>query len=237
MLKKIKLADSDFFKLLRTNFKVFINPIRFISRSSLKDSRDKLLKGLRFILPGRYINPCSFSGTAVPEKLHGFIYLPGSINLRPFRSLSLESFREDLEINLIGLIKTLKFVLNNLKKSESASLIFFSTVAVQKGMAFHSSVAASKGAIEGLSKSLASELSPNIRVNVIAPSLVDTPLANRFLNNEQKKQKASEKHPLKKIGNPADIGEMIEFLISEKSSWITGQIIGVDGGLSTLDNN
>lgn len=175
--------------------------------------------------------------SSVPEELHGFVYLPGSINLRPFRSLSLESFREDLEINLIGLIKTLKFVLNNLKKSESASLIFFSTVAVQKGMAFHSSVAASKGAIEGLSKSLASELSPNIRVNVIAPSLVDTPLANRFLNNEQKKQKASEKHPLKKIGNPADIGEMIEFLISEKSSWITGQIIGVDGGLSTLDNN
>ena len=104
-------------------------------------------------------------------------------------------------------------------------------------MAFHSSVSASKGAVEGLSKSLASELSPNIRVNVIAPSLVDTPLANRFLNNEQKKQKASEKHPLKKIGNPADIGEMIEFLISEKSSWITGQIIGVDGGLSTVDNN
>jgi 3-oxoacyl-[acyl-carrier protein] reductase len=104
-------------------------------------------------------------------------------------------------------------------------------------MAFHSSISASKGAIEGLSKSLAAELSPNIRVNVIAPSLVDTPLANRFLDNEHKKQKASEKHPLKKIGNPDDIGEMIEFLISEKSSWITGQIIGVDGGLSTLDIN
>jgi 3-oxoacyl-[acyl-carrier protein] reductase len=133
--------------------------------------------------------------SSIPEKLHGFVYLPGSINLRPFGSLSLESFREDLEINLIGLIKTLKFVLNNLKKSESASLVFFSTVAVQKGMAFHSSVSASKGAIEGLSKSLASELSPNIRVNVIAPSLVDTPLSNRFLNNEQKKTESLRKTP------------------------------------------
>ena len=172
-----------------------------------------------------------------PETIDSFIYLPGSINLRPFKSLSIESFKEDLEINLIGLIKSLKSVLKNLTASNSASIVLFSTVAVQRGMPFHSSVSSSKGAIEGLAKSLAAELSPKIRVNVIAPSLVNTPLANRFLNNDIKIEKSANRHPLKRIGSASDIANLINYLISDKSSWITGQIIAVDGGLSTIETN
>ena len=172
-----------------------------------------------------------------PETIDSFIYLPGSINLRPFKSLSIESFKEDLEINFIGLIKSLKSVLKNLTASISASIVLFSTVAVQRGMPFHSSVSSSKGAIEGLAKSLAAELSPKIRVNVIAPSLVNTPLANRFLNNDIKIEKSANRHPLKRIGSASDIANLIDYLISDKSSWITGQIIAVDGGLSTIDTN
>tara|TARA_B100001057_G_scaffold476155_1_gene543772 strand:+ start:1812 stop:2507 length:696 start_codon:yes stop_codon:yes gene_type:complete len=173
----------------------------------------------------------------VPETIDSFIYLPGSINLRPFKSLSIESFKEDLEINLIGLIKSLKSVLKNLTASNSASIVLFSTVAVQRGMPFHSSVSSSKGAIEGLAKSLAAELSPKIRVNVIAPSLVNTPLANRFLNNDIKIEKSANRHPLKRIGSASDIANLTDYLISDKSSWITGQIIAVDGGLSTIETN
>ena len=172
-----------------------------------------------------------------PETIDSFIYLPGSINLRPFKSLSIESFKEDLEINFIGLIKSLKSVLKNLSASNSASIVLFSTVAVQRGMPFHSSVSSSKGAIEGLAKSLAAELSPKIRVNVIAPSLVNTPLANRFLNNDIKIEKSANRHPLKRIGSASDIANLIDYLISDKSNWITGQIIAVDGGLSTIETN
>jgi|TARA_B100001093_G_scaffold248389_1_gene237819 NAD(P)-dependent dehydrogenase (short-subunit alcohol dehydrogenase family) len=173
----------------------------------------------------------------IPDTIDSFIYFPGSINLRPFKSLSIESFKDDLEINLIGLIKSLKSVLKNLTNSNSASIVLFSTVAVQRGMPFHTSVSSSKGAIEGLAKSLAAELSPKIRVNVIAPSIVNTPLANRFLNNEIKIEKSANRHPLKRIGDPNDISNLIDYLISEKSSWITGQIIAIDGGLSTIESN
>lgn len=175
--------------------------------------------------------------TSIPESIDGFVYLPGSINLRPFKSLSIESFKEDLEINLIGLIKSIKSVLKNLNNSESSSIVLFSTVAVQKGMPFHSSISAAKGGVEGLAKSLAAEFSPKIRVNVIAPSLVDTPLANRFLNNDLKIEKSSQRHPLKRIGKPEDISNFIDYLLSEKSSWMTGQIISIDGGLSNIETN
>ena len=177
------------------------------------------------------------NSSLLPETIDSFIYLPGSINLRPFKSLSIESFKEDLEINFIGLIKSLKSILKNLTASNSASIVLFSTVAVQRGMPFHSSVSSSKGAIEGLAKSLAAELSPKIRVNVIAPSLVNTPLANRFLNNDLKIEKSANRHPLKRIGSASDIANLIDYLISDKSSWITGQIIAVDGGLSTIETN
>ena len=175
-----------------------------------------------------------FDNSLIPDKIHGFVYLPGSINLRPFKGLSVEAFKQDLEINLISLIKVLKTVMPKLVAADNSSIVLMSTVAVQRGMPFHSSVSASKGAIEGLTKSLAAEYAPKIRVNAVAPSIVDTPLANRFLNNDLKIEKSAQKHPMKRVGNSADIAETINFLLSEKSSWMTGQIIGVDGGTSTL---
>ncbi|MDA7810244.1 SDR family oxidoreductase [Flavobacteriaceae bacterium] len=173
----------------------------------------------------------------IPESLHGFVYLPGSINLRPFRGLKISTFKEDLNINFISMVKTLQKVLNNLKKSENCSVVLYSTVAVKIGMPFHSSVSASKGAIEGFAKSLAAEFAPNIRVNVVAPSLTDTPLASRFLNNEVKKEKVGDRHPLKRHGNAIDIANSTAFLLSDESSWLTGQILGVDGGMSTLNTS
>ncbi|MDC3109446.1 SDR family oxidoreductase [Flavobacteriales bacterium] len=175
-----------------------------------------------------------FDSSLIPDEIHGFVYLPGSINLRPFKGLSVEAFKQDLEINLISLIKVLKTVMPKLVAADNSSIVLMSTVAVQRGMPFHSSVSASKGAIEGLTKSLAAEYAPKIRVNAVAPSIVDTPLANRFLNNDLKIEKSAQKHPMKRVGNSADIAETINFLLSEKSSWMTGQIIGVDGGTSTL---
>ena len=175
-----------------------------------------------------------FDNSLIPNEIHGFVYLPGSINLRPFKGLSVEAFKQDLEINLISLIKVLKTVMPKLIAADNSSIVLMSTVAVQRGMPFHSSVSASKGAIEGLTKSLAAEYAPKIRVNAVAPSIVDTPLANRFLNNDLKIEKSAQKHPMKRVGNSADIAETINFLLSEKSSWMTGQIIGVDGGTSTL---
>ena len=173
----------------------------------------------------------------IPESLHGFVYFPGSINLRPFRGLKISTFKEDLNINFISMVKTLQKVLNNLKKSENCSVVLYSTVAVKIGMPFHSSVSASKGAIEGFAKSLAAEFAPNIRVNVVAPSLTDTPLASRFLNNEVKKEKVGDRHPLKRHGNAIDIANSTAFLLSDESSWLTGQILGVDGGMSTLNTS
>ena len=175
-----------------------------------------------------------FDNSLIPDEIHGFVYLPGSINLRPFKGLSVEAFKQDLEINLISLTKVLKTVMPKLVAADNSSIVLMSTVAVQRGMPFHSSVSASKGAIEGLTKSLAAEYAPKIRVNAVAPSIVDTPLANRFLNNDLKIEKSAQKHPMKRVGNSADIAETINFLLSEKSSWMTGQIIGVDGGTSTL---
>ena len=175
-----------------------------------------------------------FDKSLIPDEIHWFVYLPGSINLRPFKGLSVEAFKQDLEINLISLIKVLKTVMPKLVAADNSSIVLMSTVAVKRGMPFHSSVSVSKGAIEGLTKSLAAEYAPKIRVNAVAPSIVDTPLANRFLNNDLKIEKSAQKHPMKRVGNSADIAETINFLLSEKSSWMTGQIIGVDGGTSTL---
>ena len=125
----------------------------------------------------------------LPETLDGLVYCPGTINLRPFKGLKPEVFFKDFSINVMGAVKTLQAVLGRLNNCETcASVVFFSTVAVQTGMPFHASVATAKGALEGLSRSLAAELAPKIRFNVIAPSLIDTPLAEKFLNNDTKKR-------------------------------------------------
>ncbi|WP_445717460.1 SDR family NAD(P)-dependent oxidoreductase [Flavobacterium sp.] len=170
----------------------------------------------------------------LPAILDGLVYCPGSINLRPFRGLKPEAFETDLQINFISLVKVIQTVLPNLTASEQSSIVLFSSVAASMGMPFHTSVAAAKGAIEGFAKALAAEYAPKIRVNVIAPSLTDTPLADKFLNNETKQEKSAERHPLKRFGKPEDSAQMASFLLSEKSSWISGQIFHVDGGMSTL---
>ena len=171
----------------------------------------------------------------LPEKIHGLVYCPGSINLKPFKMLKHNDFEEEMNLNFLSLIKVVQGVMPKLKEAENASLVFFSTVAVKVGMPFHTSVAAAKGAIEGFAKSLAAEYAPSLRVNVIAPSLIDTPLAEKLLSNDSKKEKMSERHPLKRVGNAKDIANAATFLLSDENSWITGQIIGVDGGLSTLN--
>ena len=173
----------------------------------------------------------------LPDQIDGFVYCPGTINLRPFRSLKLETFRSDLELNLIGAIKTLQIILTRLQQSPSSSVIFYSTVAVKTGMPFHSSVSSSKSALEGLTKSLAAEFAPRIRVNCIAPSIVNTPLANKFLNTEDKIEKAAARHPLNKIGTAKEIAQLTQYLLDDKSKWITGQIINIDGGISSIKVN
>lgn len=170
----------------------------------------------------------------LPDELHGFIYCPGSINLRPFKSLKLEAFQSDFEINVLGAIRSLKSVLTHLSASGNAAIVLYSTVAVQTGMPFHSSVAASKGALEGLTRSLAAEFAPKIRVNAIAPSLVNTPLASKFLNNEAKMDKANERHPLGRVGTAKEIAQATTFLLGEESSWMTGRVLQLDGGIGNL---
>jgi 3-oxoacyl-[acyl-carrier protein] reductase len=170
----------------------------------------------------------------LPTIIDGLVYCPGSINLRPFKALKVEAFETDLQINFISAVKVIQTVLPNLVASEQSSIVLFSSIAASMGMPFHTSVAAAKGAIEGFAKALAAEYAPKIRVNVIAPSLTDTPLADKFLNNDEKKEKSSLRHPLKRFGTVDDIAQMASFLISEKSSWISGQIFHVDGGMSTL---
>jgi len=170
----------------------------------------------------------------LPETLDGVVYCPGSIQLRPFARLKPESFIKDFELQVLGAIKVLQYVLPGLKASKQASVVLFSTVAVQTGFNFHSQVAASKGAIEGLTRSLAAEFAPAIRVNAIAPSLTDTPLAAKLLSSDEKKEANAMRHPLKKIGSPRNIADAATFLLSENSSWITGQIMHVDGGISNI---
>ena len=176
----------------------------------------------------------NFSLDFLPETLAGVIYCPGSINLRPFERIKPADFMNDYNLQVVGAIKTIQAVVSKLKNSENAAILFFSTIAVQTGLPFHAQVSASKGAIEGLTKALAAEYAPKIRVNCIAPSLTDTPLAASLLNSEQKKEANAMRHPLKRIGISEDIAHMAEFLLSAKASWITGQIIHIDGGSSTL---
>ncbi|WP_340074123.1 SDR family oxidoreductase [Leptobacterium sp. I13] len=176
----------------------------------------------------------SISFDFLPEQLDGLVYCPGSINLLPFTRINPKDFINDFELQVIGAIKVIQKVLPKLKASENSSIVLFSTVAVQTGFNFHSQVATSKGAIEGLTKALATELAPKIRINAIAPSLTDTPLAAKFLGNNEKKHANAQRHPLKKIGDPNNIAEIAAFLLSDKASWITGQIIHVDGGIGSL---
>ena len=171
---------------------------------------------------------------AIPESIDGLVYCPGTINLKPFHRLTEDEFLMDLQVNLMGAIRLINKALPALKKSGKGSIVLFSTVAVQTGMPFHASIAAAKGAVEGLTRSLAAELSPGIRVNCIAPSLTETPLAGNLVSTPEKIEASANRHPLKRIGDPKEVASLVEFLLGETSGFITGQILQVDGGMSSL---
>ena len=168
------------------------------------------------------------------EKIDGLVYCPGAINLKPFARIKPSDFLQDYQLQVVGAVKVIQAVLPKLKLSEHPAIVLFSTVAVQTGFNFHSLVSSSKGAIEGLTKALAAEFSPKIRINCIAPSITDTPLAGTILSTPEKKEANAQRHPLKKIGSAQDIANLAVFLLTEKSSWITGQILHIDGGISSL---
>tara|TARA_B110000438_G_C15768934_1_gene630953 strand:+ start:917 stop:1597 length:681 start_codon:yes stop_codon:yes gene_type:complete len=183
----------------------------------------------------KYIN-LDITNSEFPEieNVKTLIYCPGTINLKPFGSLNEEDFMNDLQINFLGAVKAIKHYFRTMKKQENASIVLFSTVAVSQGMPFHASIASAKGAIEGLTRSLAAEFAPKIRVNCIAPTLTNTPLAATILRNDEALERSNNRHPLKKINSPEDVSSMVNYLISENAKNITGQIFHIDGGLSTL---
>ncbi|CAN5442412.1 SDR family oxidoreductase [soil metagenome] len=171
---------------------------------------------------------------AIEGNIDGLIYFPGTINLKPFHRLTQKDFLNDYQINSLGAVAFIQAYLTNLKNSSSPAIVFLSTVAVAIGMPYHTSVSMAKGAIEGLTKALAAELAPGIRVNCVAPSLAETPLGEKFMNTPEKLEAAQKRNPLKKIGEAGEIANAIEFLISSRSSWITGHILAVDGGMNNL---
>lgn len=172
--------------------------------------------------------------SVLPEQIHGLVYCPGLVNLKPFGRTKPEEFVNDYQIQVLGFIKVLQKVLPKLQGENTASVVTFSSVAVQKGFPYHTLVSSSKGAIEGLTKALSAEYAPKIRFNTIAPSLTMTGLVEKLVNTPDKIEANASKHPLKRLGTPEDIAHMVAFLLDDKSSWMTGQIIGIDGGASTI---
>jgi NAD(P)-dependent dehydrogenase (short-subunit alcohol dehydrogenase family) len=175
-----------------------------------------------------------FPAEALPGELHGLVYCPGNIRLQPFSSTTPEAFREDFDLNLSGAVRVLQAALPALQRAESASVVLFSSVAASLGMPLHASVAAAKGAVEGLTRALAAEWAPRVRVNAIAPSLTDTRLATPLLRSERQRTAAAERHPLGRTGTVDDAAAAAAFLLSAESAWVTGQILPVDGGLGSL---
>ena len=167
------------------------------------------------------------------ENIDGLVYFPGTINLKPFDRLKVSDYQYDFNINFIGLVKILKFYKPFF--NDGISCVFFSTVAAKTGMPFHASVSSVKSAIIGLTKSLAAEWAPRYRVNCVLPSIFESNMSQRILRNDQVKEKIKENHPLKRYGKKSDISSMLNFLLSEQSTWITGQCLSVDGGMSTLN--
>jgi NAD(P)-dependent dehydrogenase (short-subunit alcohol dehydrogenase family) len=167
------------------------------------------------------------------EDIHGLVYCPGSINLKPVNRLSLDDFRNDFEINVIGAVKVIQKYINQLKNND-ASVVLFSTVATKLGMPFHASVAASKSAVEGLAKSLAGEFATKVRFNCIAPTVTDTTLAEKLLRNEKQKENMENRHPLKKYLKADEVANLAHYLLSDKSSAISGQVFPIDAGIVSL---
>ena len=168
------------------------------------------------------------------DQADGLIYCPGSINLKPFNRLSIADFKTDFEINVIGAVKSIQAYTKTLLQSDSASVVLFSTVATKLGMPFHASVATAKSAVECLTKSVAADLAPKIRVNAIAPTITDTELAAKFLRNERMIESTIQRHPLKKYLEPSEVAAMAEYLLSDVSKSISGQIFNLDCGIVSL---
>lgn len=179
---------------------------------------------------------CDILEDDLPEldKADGLVYCPGSINLKPISRLSLDDFRADFEINVLGAVKSIKKYLDILKKGHQPSIVLFSTVAAKLGMPFHASVAASKSGVEGLVKSLGAEMATTLRINAIAPTVTDTDLASKLLRNEKMIENITDRHPLKKFLKPEEVADMAEFLLSEKSASISGQVFELDCGIVTF---
>ncbi|MES9993660.1 MAG: SDR family oxidoreductase [Candidatus Thiodiazotropha sp.] len=171
---------------------------------------------------------------ALPNTLACMVYCPGTISLQPFHRTKISTFLEDMEINLFGAVRVLQAALPALQNAEQASVVLFSTIAVNTGMPMHASIAAAKGGIEGLTRALAAELAPGIRVNAVAPSLTDTPLAANLLRTERQRENAAARHPLGRIGQQDDIASAVKYLLSADAAWITGQILAVDGGMGSV---
>ena len=204
--------------------------VTVISRSMYTDNELKAVSHISLD-----ITRDDMDASSLPDRIQGLVYCPGSIRLRPFHRLKAEDFLADLEINLLGAVKAIQACLPGLKRADApGSIVLFSTVAVKTGMPFHASIASAKGAIEGLTRSLAAEFAPKIRVNAIAPSLTDTNLAKALLSDDGKRAAAAERHPLKRVGSPTDIAAAAKFLLDDSASWITGQIIAVDGGMGAI---
>lgn len=167
--------------------------------------------------------------------LHGLVYFPGTIELKPITRTTEEAFLKEYKINALGAVSVIQQYLPLLKLPDSpTSIVLMSTVAASQGMNFHTSISMAKGAIEGLTLALAAELAPTVRVNAVAPSLTASPLTEKLINSPEKLEANEKRHPLKRIGQPADIAQAIHFLLSDQSSWITGQILNVDGGMSSI---
>ena len=180
--------------------------------------------------------PVGTAFDALPEALHGVAYFPGSIKLRPFERIPTEDFQTDFNLNVLGAVRVLQATIKRLKKApDGASVVLFSTVAADTGMSFHASIATAKAAVEGLTRALAAEYAAaNVRVNCIAPSLTNTPLAAALLNSPEKVEAGGKRHPLQRIGQPQDLAHTAAFLLSDHSSFVTGQVLAVDGGLGKL---
>lgn len=171
--------------------------------------------------------------TQIAGPVDGLVYAPGSILLKPFNRFTDAEFEHDFQLNVMGAIRSIRALISQLKQSDSASIILYSTAASRIGMPYHASIATSKAAIEGLGKSLAAEYAAQkIRVNVLAPSLTNTDLATNLLATPEKQEASNKRHPIGRYGQPEDLAALTNFLLSPAAGWITGQIIAVDGGMS-----
>jgi 3-oxoacyl-[acyl-carrier protein] reductase len=170
----------------------------------------------------------------INDTLDGLVYFPGTINLKPFHLFTEKDFINDYKINVLGAVAFVQTYLKNLKAASNPSILFISSVAAQQGMPYHSSISMAKAALEGLTRSLAAELAPKIRVNCVSPSLTSTPLSDKFINTPEKIEASQKRNPLKQIGSANDIANAIEFLLSERANWVTAQTFSIDGGMNNI---